>query len=75
ESVVCNGKVIFEENFEEKVKILNIIMRQYSDKDFKYSVPAINNVKIWKVDIDTISAKEYGVRHPNSAMYKDRESF
>lgn len=75
ESVICNGRVIFEDNIEEKERMLNIIMRQYSPKDFKYSVPSISNVKIWKVAIDTISAKEYGVRHPNSAMYKDRESF
>ena len=75
ESVVCNGKVVFEENFEEKERVLNIIMRQYIDREFKYSVPAVNNVKIWKVAIDTIAAKEFGVRHPNSASYKNRESF
>ena len=75
ESVVCNGKVIFEEDFEEKRRMLNIIMSQYTDQDFKYSVPAIVNVKIWKVAIDYVSAKQYGVRHPNSAMYKDRKSF
>lgn len=75
ESVVCNGKVVFEEDFEEKERVLNIIMRQYTDKEFKYSAPAVNNVKIWKVAIDTIAAKDFGVRHPNSASYKNRESF
>ena len=75
ESVICNGKVIFEEVFEEKERAMNIIMRQYTQKDFKYSVPSINNVKIWKVPIDTIAAKEFGVRYPNSALYKDRPSF
>ena len=70
ESVICNGKVQFEEDFNEKEKILNIIMRQYTEKDFKYSVPAVNNVKIWKVAIDSIAAKEFGVNHPNAA--KDR---
>ena len=73
-SVVCNGKVVFEEDFDEKVRILNIIMRQYVDKEFTYSNPAVNNVKIWKVDIDTIAAKEFGVRHPNSATYKNTQS-
>ena len=75
ESVICNGKVVFEEEFEEKERILGVIMRQYIDKDFKYSVPAVNNVKIWKVEIDSIAAKEFGVRHPNSASYKNRRSF
>lgn len=73
-SVICNGKVEFEEDFDEKVRILNIIMRQYIDKEFKYSTPAVNNVKIWKVKIDTISAREFGVRHPNSATYKNSVS-
>lgn len=72
-SVICNGKVQFEENFDEKVRILNIIMRQYVDKEFKYSKPAVNNVKIWKVSIDALGAKEFGVRHPNSASYKRRD--
>lgn len=72
-SVVCNGKVVFEEDFAEKERILNVIMRQYIDKEFKYSEPAVNNVKIWKVNIDTISAKEFGVRHPNSASFKNNE--
>ncbi len=74
QSVLCSGKVVFEEDFEEKEKILSIIMRHYTDRDFKYSVPAINNVKIWKVAIENISAKEFGVRQPNAAFYKDRQS-
>lgn len=74
-SVICRGKVSFEENFEEKVKILNILMKQYTDRDFTYSVPAINNVKVWKVPIDTVSTKIFGVPHPNSRNYKDQENF
>lgn len=72
ESVVCNGRVVFEEEYDEKVRVLNIIMRQYVDKEFTYSAPAVRNVKIWKVAIDDIAAKEFGVRHPNSASYKDK---
>lgn len=68
-SLICNGKVEFEEQYEDKERILNIIMRQYINKEFKYSAPAINNVKIWKVKIESIGAKEFGVRHPNSRMY------
>ena len=74
ESVVCNGKVVFEENFEEKQRMLSIIMHQYSDNDFKYSVPAINNVRIWKVPLENISAKEFGVRKPNAAFAKNKAS-
>ena len=74
ESALCNGKVVFEEDFEEKERILSIIMRQYTDRDFKYSVPAVNNVKIWRVAIDNISAKAFAVRHINAAFYKDKPS-
>lgn len=72
ESIICNGKVLFEENFEEKQRILSIIMRQYTDNDFKYSVPATNNVKVWKVPVDTISAKEFGILKPNAAFDRNK---
>ena len=61
-SVVCEGKVVFEDDFDEKVRVLNIIMKQYSDRTFTYSTPAINNVKVWKVLIESISGKEFGVK-------------
>ncbi len=68
ESVVCNGVVEFVEEFSEKERILNIIMRQYIDKDFKYSEPAVNNVKIWKVALDSVTAKKFGVK-PTRALF------
>lgn len=60
ESAICHGKVVFEEDFDEKVKALNIIMSQYSAREFSYSAPSVNNVKIWKVAIDKYSAKVFG---------------
>ncbi|MDD4777345.1 MAG: pyridoxamine 5'-phosphate oxidase family protein [Fermentimonas sp.] len=72
ESIICNGEVVFEEDYDEKVKALDIIMRQYSDRDFNYSEPSVKNVKIWKVDIQEISAREYGVPGVKAIKYKDR---
>ena len=60
-SVICHGKVVFEEDFNKKVKALNIIMSQYSSREFSYSDPAVKNVKIWKLHVDKYSAKEFGV--------------
>ena len=74
-SVICEGRVTFEDDFAEKEKALNIIMRQYIDKTFKYSVPAVNNVKIWKVAMENVSAREFGVMRPGSISYKDRSEF
>jgi nitroimidazol reductase NimA-like FMN-containing flavoprotein (pyridoxamine 5'-phosphate oxidase superfamily) len=62
ESVICEGEVTFVEDFDEKVHALNTTMKQYSDRTFNYSIPAVNNVKIWKVAIKKISAKEFGAK-------------
>ncbi len=62
-SVICWGKVAYEEDFNEKVKALDIIMKQYSDRTFQYGKPAVINVKIWKVAIEDISCKEFGAPH------------
>lgn len=74
-SVICRGKVVFEEDFDKKVEALDIIMKQYTDRSFTYSVPAINNVRVWKVEIEDISTKVFGVPHPNSRNYKDKLEF
>ena len=74
-SVICEGEVEFEEDFDDKVKALNIIMRQYIDKEFTYSTPAVNNVKIWKLPLKTVGAKEFGIMKPGSISYKDRGEF
>lgn len=75
ESVICHGKVSFEEEYDEKVKALDIIMQQYSDRAFSYSAPAVKNVKIWKVPIDKVTAKEFGVPGTKANLYKDRKVF
>lgn len=65
-SVITSGEVRFEEDFERKTEALNIIMKQYTDKEFKYSDPAVKNVKIWVVDAQEITCKEFGVSYKRS---------
>ncbi len=74
-SVICRGKVEFEQDFDKKVEALNIIMSQYTDREFTYSEPAVNNVQIWKVQIDDVSSKVFGRPHRNSRNYKEGESY
>jgi len=62
-SVMAWGKVYFEEDLQKKTKALNAIMRQYSDKLFNYSEPAVKNVKIWCVELEKITCKEFGAPH------------
>ena len=60
-SVICFGKAVFEEDTEEKIKALNCIMKHYTKRDFSYSAPAVNNVKIWRVKPDKITCRYFGV--------------
>ena len=70
DSVICEGKVRFVDDYTEKENALDLIMQQYSDKSFDYSKPAVMNVKIWKVKVEIFAAKSFGVRHSNSRLAK-----
>jgi nitroimidazol reductase NimA-like FMN-containing flavoprotein (pyridoxamine 5'-phosphate oxidase superfamily) len=61
-SVLVEGKVEFADNFEEKNRCLQLLMNQYSDREFKFSKPAVENVGILKVAIEKITAKEFGTK-------------
>lgn len=74
-SVICRGKVVLEEDIAEKIKCLNIIMSQYSDLDFKYSEPAVRNVVIWKIKVDEVAARVFGIPHRNSRRFEDKSEF
>lgn len=62
-SVVAFGKVEFVEDMEQKRTALDIIMSQYTNLPFTYNDPAVRNVKIWKVEVDEISCKEFAAPH------------
>lgn len=59
-SVLAFGKIVFIEDYDEKVKVLNIIMRKYTGKDFPYNAPAVNNVAVYMVNIEKIEGKISG---------------
>ena len=61
-SVLVDGKVEFVDDFDEKTRCMQLLMAQYSDREFKFSKPAIENVGIIKVAIDKITAKEFGTK-------------
>lgn len=61
-SVLVEGKIEFIDDFDEKTRCMNLMMSQYSDRDFKFSKPAIENVGIIKVAIEKITAKEFGAK-------------
>lgn len=59
-SVLAYGKIVFIEDYDEKVKVLNIIMRKYAGKEFNFNAPAVNNVAVYKVEISKIEGKVSG---------------
>lgn len=65
-SVICRGKVVFEEDLEKKTEAMNAIMKQYVSHEFKYSDPAIKNVRIWRIDIEQMTGRTFGAPNPNS---------
>ena len=62
ESAMCRGRVTFIEDMEEKRRILDIIMHHYTDNEFGYSEPTLRNVKVWKVPVERMTGKVFGLR-------------
>lgn len=58
-SVLVWGKAEFEENYDMKIEALKIIMAQYSDKDFEFNPPAINNINIIKIKVTKITGRKF----------------
>ncbi len=61
-SVNVEGRVEFIDDFDEKYRCLSLLMGQYSDREFKFGTPAVKNVGIFKVHIETIKAKIFGAK-------------
>lgn len=57
-SALVYGKVEFIDDYDEKVRILNLVMMKYTGKEFPYNPPAVNNVCVYKVVAERIEGKE-----------------
>jgi len=61
-SVLVEGTVQFVDDFDEKTRLLKLLMAQYSNREFKFGKPSVENVGIFKVKIENLSAKEFGAK-------------
>ena len=61
-SVLVEGEVEFIDDYNEKYRLLEVLMTQYSNREFKFNEPAVKNVGIIKVNIIKITAKEFGAK-------------
>jgi nitroimidazol reductase NimA-like FMN-containing flavoprotein (pyridoxamine 5'-phosphate oxidase superfamily) len=59
-SVLAYGKVEFIDDPDQKILIMNIIMKNYASGDFNYSLPSINEISCWIVKIDNLEGKING---------------
>lgn len=59
-SVQAFGEVEFVEDREEKIEILNIIMQNYTDREFRYNEPSLREVCTFKVKVSRFSGKVFG---------------
>ena len=59
-SVLAYGRVEFVEDPEEKITHLNIIMRNYTTREFTYGLPSLKEVCCWKVRVEKFEGKIYG---------------
>ena len=66
-SVLCKGAVTFIEDLKEKEEMMNLLMRNYTDRPFKYSTPALMNDKVWRVSVDEMTGKSFGQNFKESS--------
>jgi nitroimidazol reductase NimA-like FMN-containing flavoprotein (pyridoxamine 5'-phosphate oxidase superfamily) len=59
-SVLAYGKVEFIEDPGEKIRIMNIVMKNYVSGEFTYNAPSLNEIICWIVRIDKLEGKING---------------
>lgn len=58
-SVIVWGKAEFVSDYNEKVDGLKIFMKNYSDLNFEFSTPSVNNIHIIKIPIDKMTGRKF----------------
>ncbi len=59
-SVQAFGEIEFVDDKEEKIRILNVIMKNYSDREFTYNDPSVREVCTFKIVVKRFSGKIFG---------------
>jgi len=58
-SVLIHGNALFIEDYDEKIRGLKIFMKNYSDKEFDFSKPSVDNIHIIKVPVESITGRSF----------------
>ena len=59
-SVLAYGKVEFIDDYDKKEEALKVIMKNYSDLDFTFNAPAVNDVLVFRVKVDQLHGRALG---------------
>lgn len=59
-SVIAYGKIVFIDDYEERVEALKIIMENYSKREFEFNRPAVLDVQPFKLIIEKMDGRAYG---------------
>jgi hypothetical protein len=59
-SVNVFGRVEFIDDYDEKYRIMKLVMLKYAGEDYEFSEPSIRNVVIIKVNVGRVTGKAYG---------------
>ena len=61
-SVIAEGIATIIDDVDEKTECMVKLMAQYSNLNFRFSVPSIRNVGVVRVNIKKISARKFGAK-------------
>lgn len=61
-SVICRGQVEFVDDLEEKRRALQLMMKHFTDRACTMGEPALRNVKVWRVKVEQLSCRSFGLR-------------
>ncbi|NSW45201.1 MAG: pyridoxamine 5'-phosphate oxidase family protein [Bacteroidales bacterium] len=58
-SVMVMGKASIVNNLQQKENALKVFMKQYSDREFQFSKPALENVNIIVIEIEKMTGRKF----------------
>lgn len=58
-SVIARGKAEFVKEYDKKIHGLEIIMKNFAEKDFEFSKPSVDNVNIIKIEVEEFTGRSF----------------
>lgn len=59
-SILAYGKAEFIEDFDQKLKALAIVMKNYTSREFLFNPPSVKEVACWSMKVEKFEGRVYG---------------